>query len=597
MSTDQEKKDIPGGSFLVDQHDLSVVFTPEDFTDEHLMMAEAAQQFVDGEIMPQVPELEKHDDELTVSLLKKAGELELLSVEVPEEYGGLELPKATACLVSEQFAKTGGFIVSHGATTGIGTMPIIYFGNKDQKDRYLGKLASGELLSAYALTEESSGSDAMNAKTKAVLSPDGKHYILNGNKVWITNAGFADIFIVFAKIDGTDFSGFIVERGFDGVSVGPGESKMGIRSSSTSTLFLEDAKVPVENLLGERGKGHKIAFNILNIGRFKLGAGCVGGSKHVLGVSTQYAKDRRAFGKSISEFGMIQHKIAEMAVKTFAAESMLYRTAGYIDRILEGVTFGEEGAEARILKGIEEYAIECAMVKVFCTEALDYVVDEGVQIHGGYGYSQEYEVERAYRDSRINRIFEGTNEINRMLIIDMLIKRAMRGSIPLMEKAKALMTEIMGPPSFGLTQDFSLLAEEKTVVENAKKIFMFVAGAAFQKYLDGLGEQQELLGLAADTLTETFVAESALKRTLKYAEREGEEKAAYMIDATRVICHDAMERIQTLARTALAGIEDGDTLKTMLAALKRLSKHGPVNTIALRRNIAAAVIEKGGYIF
>lgn len=561
------------------------------------MMAESTERFVDEVIMPQSEKLEKTDIPTIVQILKQAGELGLLSTEVPESYGGMELSKAGACLVAEKMAKTGGFVVSFGGHTGIGTMPITYFGTPEQKQKYLPKLASGELLAAYALTETSSGSDALNARTKAVLSEDGTHYVLNGNKMWITNAGFADVFIVFAKIDGKDFSAFIVERDYPGVSVGAEERKLGIKSSSTRMLILENVKVPVENLLGEQGKGHKIAFNILNIGRFKLGAGVVGGSKLSIALSSQYAKERKAFGKPISDFGMIQHKLGEMTIRTFAAESMVYRTAGLIDHILEGVKFSDEGGEQRILQGIEEYAIECAMAKVFCSEVLDYCADEAVQVYGGYGYSQEYPVEQIYRDSRINRIFEGTNEINRMLIVDMLIKRAMQGKIPLMEQAQSLMGELMGPPSFDFDEDFEVLSDEAKMIANAKKVFMFIAGAAFQKYMEKLADQQELLGLAADVLTETFTMESMLMRTRKAIGRSGEAAAADMIAATRVYCHDGLERIQTWAKTGLAAVADGDTLMTMMAAARRLLKHPAINTIELRRQVARKVIDKEGYIF
>lgn len=598
MMTEQERKEfLAGGSFLTSEHRAKDVFTPEEFTDEHRMMADSVDQFAEGVVLPLTDKLEKTDNETIVDCMKQAGELGLLCAEVPQSYGGMEVSKAVSCLMAERLAKTGGFVVSIGAHTGIGTMPITYFGTQEQKAKYLPKLASGELLAAYALTETSSGSDALNARTKAVLSEDGQHWVLNGNKMWITNAGFADIFIVFAKIDGKEFSAFIVERGYAGVSVGAEERKLGIKSSSTRMLILEDVHVPVENLLGERGKGHKIAFNILNIGRFKLGAGTTGGAKETLAIATQYAKDRKAFGQSIAEFGMIQHKLGEMAIRTFASESMLYRTAGLIDRILEGVKFSDEGGEERILKGIEEYAIECAMVKVFSSEVLDYVADEAVQVLGGYGYSKEYPVERIYRDSRINRIFEGTNEINRMLIIDMLIKRAMKGEIPLLEQAQALMGELMGPPSFDFDEDFEVLSQEAKMIANAKKVFMFVAGAGFQKYLDKLANQQELLGLAADVLTETFTMESMLIRTRKEIARHGEEAAADMVLATQVYCHDGMERIQTWARTGLAAIEEGDVLMTMMAAVRRLLKHPNINTIHMRRQIAKKVIDKGGYIY
>lgn len=594
-AVETEKNIIKGGSYLVEDHPLSSLFTPEEFTDDDRAMVEPVREFIDSVLVPQIEQLSKGRNEDMVALLKQAGELGMLAAEVPEEYDGMNLRKALTSLMSEVSVKDAGFAVSAGAHTGIGTMPITYFGNKEQKDRYLARSATGEILCAYALTETSSGSDALGARTKAVLSDDGKHYILNGSKMWITNAGFADLFIVFAKIDGTDFTAFIVERGYDGVSVGAEEKKMGIKSSSTRMLNLEDVHVPVENLLGTIGEGHKIAFNILNIGRFKLGGSSVGGSKEVLNLSTRYAKDRRAFGKSISEFGLIQHKLAEMAIRTFAQESMTYRTAGYIDSLLEDVSFEDEGAEEKILAGIREYAMECAMVKVYCTENYDNIADEGVQIHGGYGYSADYDVERHYRDSRINRIFEGTNEINRLLTVDTLLKRAMKGELPLMAKAQGLMDELMGMPSFSADQDDSFLAVERKLVDNAKKICMFISGVGVKKFMEQLEEQQELLAMAADLLMETYVMEAMVMRTLKQAERGGEESAALMANMTRIYCHDAIERMATIGKTALGCVEEGDTLRTMQAALRRLVKHESLNTVAMRRAIAKVVIDKDGW--
>ena len=597
MATEEKKGFKAGGSFLVEQHPYSEVFTPEDLTEEDYQIADSVSEFIDGEVMPAVPAMEHGDHQLTVQILKKAGELGFLAAEIPEKYDGLELSKATTALVAERLAKTGGFIVTYGSHIGIGTMPITYFGTEAQKAKYLPVLASGEMIAAYALTERSSGSDALNARTKAVLSEDGKHYILNGEKMWITNAGFADLFIVFAKIDGKKFTAFIVETAYEGVSVGVEEKKMGIKSSSTRAVILEDAKVPVENLLGEIGKGHKIAFNILNIGRFKLGAGVIGGAKYGIELATKYANERKAFGKSIGDFGLIKGKIGEMAVQTFAGESMIYRIAGLIDTILEEVSWEEEKAGETILKGVEEYAIECAMSKVFCSEVLDYVADEAMQIHGGFGYSQEYEVERMYRDSRINRIFEGTSEINRMLIVDMLLKRSMKGTIPLMEKVQSLMQELMGMPSFSFDEDSDIFANEAKVVENAKKLCMFVSGVGFQKFLDKLGEQQELLGMAADMLTLTFVMESMLLRTRKKIAKDGEKAAELMIMATKVFIHDSIEKIATFTRTGLGVIEQGDTLLTLMAAARRLSKHDPVNVVAYRRTIADAALKKENYPF
>jgi alkylation response protein AidB-like acyl-CoA dehydrogenase len=596
MST-QEKTFRAGGSFLVEDHDLIDVVTPEDLTEEDLAMADSVTEFIDGEVMPKLPEMEKGDHDVTVACLKKAGELGFLAAEIPEKYDGLELSKVTTALIAERLAKTGGFIVTYGSHIGIGTMPITYFGNEEQKQRYLPRLATGEIIAAYALTERSSGSDALNAKTKAVLSEDGKHYILNGEKMWITNAGFADLFIVFAKIDGEHFTAFIVEKDFPGVSVGAEEKKMGIKSSSTRAVVLEDAMIPVENLLGERGKGHKIAFGILNIGRFKLGAGVIGGAKEGIKLAAEYAKERKAFGKTISEFGIIKGKLGEMAIQTFAGESMVYRTAGLIDAILEDVSWDNDNAGEVTLKGVEEYAIECAMAKVFGSEVLDFVADEALQIHGGFGYSAEYEVERMYRDSRINRIFEGTNEINRMLIVDMLIKRAMTGKIPLMQKVQSLMGELMGMPSFDMDEEMELFANERKMVTNAKKLCMFVAGAGFQKFLDKLAQQQELLAMAADMLILAFVMESMMLRTLKVVSVKGEAQADLMIKATKVFLHDAMEQLATLAKTGLGVIEEGDTLLTMMAAVRRLTKHDAVNVVAFRRDIADAVLAKGDYIF
>jgi len=595
-TTVEHKQEIKrGGSFLVEDHELDAIFTPEQFDDEHRMMAQSVDEFMEGEVVPKIKQLQKGDHQDMLAVLKAAGELGLLGGEIPEEYGGMDLKKSVAVFLGEYTIKDAGFAVSAGAHVTIGTMPITYFGNEEQKRRYLPKLATGELIAAYALTETSSGSDALNARTRAVLSEDGKHYILNGSKMWITNAGFADIFIVFAKIDGEAFTAFIVERGYEGVSFGAEEKKMGIKSSSTRLVNFEDVQVPVENLLGKPGEGHKIAFNILNIGRFKLGGSCVGGSKLALEKAAKYAAERRAFGKSISEFGLIRHKLGEMAVQIFAQESMVYRTAGYIDQILEGVKFGQEGAEEKILEGVREYAIECAMAKVFCTESLTYVADEAVQIHGGYGYSAEYDVERYYRDARINRIFEGTNEINRLLTVDMTLKRAMSGELPLMEKVQALMSELMGMPSFGGDEDEGFLAAEKKMVANAKKVALFLAGVGVQKYMQKLEEEQELLGMASDLLTYAYVMESALLRTLKRARDAGEAEAELMAKMTQVFCHDAMEQIGVIARTGLAVMQEGDNLMTMMSAIRRLTKHQPVNTVALRRHIADKTLAAQGY--
>lgn len=594
MSTAVPKKTtIKGGSFLIEERLPNEVFTPEDFTEEQRMIAQTTSDFVNGEVVPHLDEIEHKNFDLVVGLLRKAGGLGLLSVDIPEKYEGLGLDKVCSMLVAENLARSGSFSVTHGGHTGIGTWPIIYFGTEAQKKHYLPKLATGELIAAYALTEPGSGSDALNAKTRAVLSEDGKHYILNGTKMWITNAGFADVFITFAKIDGEKFSCFIVERAFPGVTHGKEEHKMGIRGSSTCTVELNDAKVPVENLLGEVGKGHLIAFNVLNMGRFKLGAGCVGGAKISIKEAIKYANERTQFNKPISSFGAIKHKLAEMAIRCYAVESMTYRTAGMIDDALEGL---DPDDSTGIMKGIEEYAIECSIMKVFGSEMLGYVVDEMVQVFGGYGYSEEYPAERAYRDARINRIFEGTNEINRMLIPGMLLKRAMKGELPIMKAAQALMEELLSFPSMDEDEE-GILAEEAKLVRNAKKVALMVAGSAAQKYMAKLNDQQELLIGAADTLMEIYAMESMILRTQKYAAQYGEEKAALRVEAVRTFVSDSMDRLEIMSRPLLAAIVDGDMLRTQLAALKRFTRHTPYNTIEARQKIANAMIENGKYIF
>jgi alkylation response protein AidB-like acyl-CoA dehydrogenase len=597
MSTTVEPKpqteQVKGGSFLIEERTPSEIFTPEDFTEEQRMIAQTTYDFMMGEVYPHREEIEHKNFDVTVGLLRKAATLGLLSVDIPEKYDGLGLDKVCSMLVAENLSRDGSFAVSHGGHSGIGTWPIIYFGTEEQKKHYLPKLATGELISAYALTEPHSGSDALAAKTRAVLSEDGKYYILNGTKMWITNASFADMFITFAKVDGDKFSCFIIERKFPGVTTGREEKKMGIRGSSTCTLELNDARVPVENLLGEIGKGHIIAFNVLNMGRFKLGAGCVGGVKIAMKESIAYANERHQFNKPISSFGAIKHKLAEMAIRCYALESMSYRTAGLMDRALEGIDVDDTKG---ILKGIEEYAIECSIMKVYGSEILGYVVDEMVQIFGGYGYSEEYPAEKAYRDARINRIFEGTNEINRMLIPGMLLKRAMKGHLPLMSAAQKLMDEILSFPSMEEEEE-TVLAEEARVVRNAKKVALMIAGSAAQKYMQNLSDQQELLIGVADIIMEAYAMESTLLRTLKFIENQGEAKSQLRIEATRTFINDAIDRVDTRAKTMLAAISEGDMLRTNLAALKRFTRHTPHNTIASRQRIADALIEIGRYIF
>lgn len=589
--TAQAQQFVKGGSFLIEQEAPANVFTPEDFTEEHLLLAQTTDEFVENEVLPRMEEIEHQNFEVTTGLLRKAGELGLLSAEIPERFGGLELDKVSAMLITEKLTRYGSFAVTHGGHSGIGTQPIVCFGTEEQKGKYLPKLGAGELIAAYALTEAGSGSDALAAKTTAVLSPDGTHYLLNGEKMWITNAGFADVFITFCKIDGDKFSCFIIEKDTPGFSIGAEEKKMGIKGSSTRALHLDNARVPKQNLLGEIGKGHKIAFNILNMGRFKLGAGCIGGAKAAITDAVAYANQREQFGRPISSFGAIKHKIAEMAIRTWVGESMVYRTAGLIDARLHGANRDDSSA---VMAGIEEYAVECSIIKVAGSEILDYVTDEGLQIYGGYGYSVEYPAERYYRDSRINRIFEGTNEINRMLIPGMLLKRAMKGELALMPAAQRLMDEVTSLPSLEEEAE-GLLAAEQRLVTNAKKIVLLCAGAAVQKYLNAIEKEQEILMMLADLAIETYAMESALLRTLKMAGRKGETGAERYAAITRTFINDAIARMEFIAKQALAAIAEGDELRTMLAALRRFTRTTPVNTVRARQMIADSLIAANKY--
>ncbi|OFW44320.1 MAG: acyl-CoA dehydrogenase [Acidobacteria bacterium RIFCSPLOWO2_12_FULL_60_22] len=587
---------IKGGSFLIEERLPEEVFTPEDFTEQHRLIAGTADQFMRKEVLPRWEEIEHQEPGLTPSLLQQAGDLGLLAIDVPERYEGLEMDKVSSILVSEKVAQYASFAVSYSAHTGIGILPVVFFGNEEQKQRYLPRMATGELLAAYCLSEAEAGSDALAARARATLSPDGKHYLLNGEKMWITNAGFADLFIVFAKVDGEKFTAFIVERNYPGVSTGAEEKKMGIKGSSTRALILENVPVPVENVLGEIGRGHVIAFNILNVGRLKLAAACLGGSKQALENSVGYAKQRRAFGKAIAEFGLIQEKLAEMAARTFVAESMVYRAAGLIDSLFAEANpeSPEYGAQAR--KAMEEYAVECSINKVYCSEILDYITDECVQIYGGYGYHQDYPAERAYRDARINRIFEGTNEINRLVITSLLLKRASSGQLALIPAATRLMQEMLSaPPLSAEAGSDGVLAEEKRLVEAVKKVALLVAGAAFQKFMASLPEQQEIVAAISDIVMEAFVLESALLRTQKIAARSGEKRAAHATTMTRLWVHSRMDWVEQRARTALAAVAAGDFLRTQLAVLRRLTRRDPVDTIALRREIAVRVIQQGKY--
>jgi alkylation response protein AidB-like acyl-CoA dehydrogenase len=508
---------------------------------------------------------------------------------VPEEYGGLGLDKVSGTLAAEKTARDGSFAVTIMGHTGIGSLPVVYFGTDEQKKRYLPKLASGEWISSYSLSEASSASDAMNAKARAVLSPDGKSWILNGEKMWLTNAGFADVYITFAKVDGEHFTAFIIEKGMPGVSLGAEEKKTGIKGSSTRPLILQDARIPRENLLGEIGKGHKIAFNILNIGRFKLGAGVTGGAKGAIRASVEYARQRTAFGHPISDFGLVKQKIGEMSILAYVAESMVYRTAGMIDRNLEGVT-----TPAEALKRIEEYDVECSMIKVWCSEMLDYVVDETVQIFGGAGFVEDYPAERFWRDARVNRIFEGTNEINRLLVPGRLIRKAMKGELPVFQKAMALMDELTGG-SGGAASGGGFLEAEARMAAGAKKVALMCLGLAVQKHQQALTDEQEILGHFADVAMDTYALESVVIRTQKRARRDGEDRVRLAEAAVRCFAQDALDRIEASAKRLLAALDEGDTLRTYLAALKRFTKRDPANTVALRRQVAEAAIEAGGY--
>jgi alkylation response protein AidB-like acyl-CoA dehydrogenase len=588
------KTRISGGSFLLESRQPEEVFTPEDFSEQHQLIGQTAEEFAINEIIPNVEKIEHKDFAVSRDLLKKAGELGLSGVEIPEAYGGLEMDKVTAAVIADHIAKYAGFATTWGAHSGIGMLPIVYFGTEEQKKKYLPRLASGEIVGAYALSESTSGSDAMNCRARAKLSSDGQHYILNGEKMWITNAGFADLFTVFAKVDGEKFTAFLVERDFPGFSVGAEEHKMGIRGSSTCPIILNDCKVPVENLLGEIGKGHIIAFNILNIGRFKLGAMCVGGGRVSLEDAIAYARQRKAFGKVIADFGLVREKIANMATLLYVGESLVYRTVGMMDTALSEVDKSAADAAKQTLKAIEEYAVECSIIKVWGSEMIDYIVDENMQIHAGYGFVEEYPAERAYRDARINRIFEGTNEINRLIITGFLLKRAMSGQLPLMPAIKKLMDEVLSGPSAGEEVE-GALPEERKLVAQAKKLGLFVAGSATQKYMQAIQDQQEVMGAIADMTIETYAMESAVLRAQKLAESKGEAAAALPIAMTRVYLSQAMEKVESAARKVIAAVAEGDMLRTQVAILRRLAKYEPFNTIELRQQIAQRMIERGKY--
>jgi len=589
----EEKKIVKGGAFLIEERTPEEIFTPEDFTEEHRMIAETTRQFIDNEVSPRIEELEKHDWKLSRELIGKAAELGLIGANIPEEYGGLGLDQTSGALIGENIGRSASFATTLGAESGIGLLPIVYFATEAAKQKYLPRIAAGELVTAYALTEAGAGSDAMAGKATAKLSDDGKEYIINGEKMWITNGGFADIFIVFAKVDGDKFSAFIVERQ-PGLTSGAEEHKMGIKGSSTTALVLSDVRTPVENLLGEVGKGHKIAFNILNIGRFKLGAMCVGGMKLMVHESVRYANERQQFGRSISSFGAIKAKLGEQAIQTWVGESMTYRTLGMIEAGIGAVDANDLDAR---LRAIEEYAAECSIIKVALSEYCNYVADEMVQIFGGYGYSADYPAERAYRDSRINRIFEGTNEINRMLIPGRLMKNAMSGRLALLPAAQALMDEVLSPQMSGFDDDDSLLAAEQKLTTNAKKVALMTLGTAAQKYMMKLADQQEVLMGIADIIMDTYAMETAILRARKLVATKGESASERYLDMTRVFCNDAVGRIEARAKSTLSGMAEGDELRTLLAALRRFTKLQPMNTIAARQRIADAMIEKNKWVY
>ena len=589
MATTAAGSRVRGGAFLIEESLPEQIFTPEDFTDEHRAIARTTEEFWAKEVAPNIEAIQHHEPGVAVSVLRKSAELGLTAVLLPEKFGGMEMDLASAMVVAEVVARDGSYSGWHGAHTGIGTLPLLLFGTEAQKEKYLPKLATAEMVAAYCLSEPQAGSDALAARTRADLSEDGTHYVLNGQKMWITNGGAADLYTVFAKVGGEKFTAFLVERAFPGVSPGAEEKKMGIKGSSTTAVYLDNVKVPVENVLGEVGRGHIIAFNILNVGRLKLGPFVVGGAKEVLRVSIKYAQERRAFGHAIADFGLIRHKLAEMAIRIYVAEAMSYRVVGMIEGELEGFSWEQEGAAQRMLKAVEEYAAECSYIKVFASEMLDYVTDEGVQIHGGYGYHQDYAVERAYRDSRINRIFEGTNEINRLLATGMLLKRAQRGILPLVEAVKKLQAELLAGPQLAGEAAGGVLAEETRMAGSANKIALFVLGVAYQRYLNAIEEQQEVMAGITDIAMSAFAMESAVLRARKMA-------APGLAHAmTQVFAREAIEMAESAARTVLAACSEGDALRMNLSILKRFAKCEAVNSIGLRREIAAALLEAGKY--
>lgn len=597
MNTATEKQQLKGGEFLIKETLAEDIFIPENWDEEQMMIAQTCQDFVEQKVVPIIGRIDAQEEGLMQSLVEQAGELGILGVSIPEEYGGFGKDFTTAMLVSEKTGPGASFSVAVMAHTGIGTLPILYYGNEEQKSKYIPKLASGEWKGAYCLTEPSAGSDANSGKTRATLSADGKNYIINGQKMWITNAGFADVFTVFAKIDNDEnLSAFIIEKGFEGISLNPEEHKMGIKGSSTRQVFFNDCIVPVENLLSERGNGFKIAVNILNLGRIKLGGAALGASKSVITSSVRYANEREQFGRSIAKYGAIRYKLAEQVIRAYAAEAAMYRASQNIeDAIHHMIENGMEPSKAK-LKGTELFAIEAAIIKVHASEVLDYIVDEGVQIYGGMGYSAEAPMDRAYRDSRINRIFEGTNEINRMLTVDMILKRAMKGELDLMGPAQKVASELMSIPDFGATEE-DFFTKEKKYVSNFKKAVLLVAGAAVQKLMTNLGKEQEVLMNLADMLIETYVSESLQLRVEKLVGQRSEAAVAEQIDMMQVYVRDAADKIFKSGKEALNAFAEGDERRMMMVGLKRYTKTEDINTTAARRRIAAKLIDQNKYCF
>lgn len=593
----EKTKAIKGGEFLIRETDAADIFTPEEWSEEQKMIAQTCLDFIENEIYPNLDRIDSMEEGLMPSIMDKAGELGLLGLSVPEDLGGMGMDFNTSMLATEYLGRGHSFSVAYGAHTGIGTLPLLYYGNDEQKKKYIPKLATGEWKAAYCLTEPSSGSDANSGKTKAILTDDGKHYVLNGQKMWITNGGFANLFTVFAKIDDDEkLTAFLVEADSEGISLNPEEKKMGIKGSSTRQVFFNDVKVPAENMLSDRENGFKIALNILNIGRIKLAAGVLGASKQTINQSVKYANDREQFGRPISKYGAIRHKLAEQTIKTFVLESATYRAGQNIDDATHSLIEDGMDKQQAMLKGIEQFAPECAMLKVFGSEVLDYCVDEGVQIHGGMGYSAESQVERGYRDSRINRIFEGTNEINRMLTVDMMLKRAMKGELDLMGPAQKVAGDLMSIPDFDKSYD-NLFDREKEYIQNFKKTVLMVAGSAAQTLMMELAKEQEVIMNIADMAIETYAAESALLRVEKMVATKGEEACALQIDMVRTFIYDTANRINTYGKDALNAFAEGDDLRMMLMGLKRFTKHDPFNSKEARRRVASTVIDKNEYPF